>query len=63
MRLCLYVRKKPYLCSTKHKDIAMVTIQFINAKGQGQMTVNDFQKENAINSLLAVGYAILKINK
>ena len=41
----------------------MVTIKFINAKGQGQMTVNDSQKNNAINSLLAVGYAILNINQ
>ena len=40
----------------------MVTIKFINDNGEGQMTVNDYQKENVINSLLAVGYAILKIN-
>ena len=40
----------------------MVTIKFINENGEGQMTVNDYQKENVINSLLAVGYAILKIN-
>ena len=40
----------------------MVTIKFINENGEGQMTVNDYQKENVINSLLAVGYGILKIN-
>ena len=40
----------------------MVTIKFINENGEGQMTVNDYQKDNVINSLLAVGYAILKIN-
>ena len=40
----------------------MVTIKFINENGEGQMTVNDYQKENVINSLLSVGYAILKIN-
>ena len=40
----------------------MVTIKFINAIGEGQMTVKDYQKENVIDSLLAVGYVILKIN-
>lgn len=40
----------------------MVTIKFINAKGQHQMTVSDSQKQNAINALLVLGYAILKIN-
>ena len=37
----------------------MVTIKFINVNGKGQMTV----KENVINSLLAVGYGILKIEQ
>lgn len=40
----------------------MVTIKFINVNGKGQMTVKDSQKENVINSLLAVGYGILKSN-
>ena len=40
----------------------MVTIKFINAKGQGQMTITASQKENVIASLLAVGYVILQIN-
>ena len=46
----------------KIKDIAMVTIKFINAKGQGQMTITASHKENVIASLLAVGYVILQIN-
>lgn len=41
----------------------MVTIKFINVNGKGQMTVKDSQKENVINSLLAVGYGILKIGQ
>ena len=41
----------------------MVTIKFINANGKGQMTVKDSQKENVVNSLLAVGYCILKIEQ
>lgn len=41
----------------------MVTIKFINVNGKGQMTVKDSQKENVINSLLAVGYGILKIEQ
>ena len=40
----------------------MVTINFINAKGQHQLTVSDSQKKNAINTLLVLGYVILKIN-
>jgi hypothetical protein len=39
----------------------MVTIKFINVNGKGQMTVQDNQKENVINSLLAVGYGILSV--
>lgn len=39
----------------------MVTIQFINSNGQGQMTVKASQKDNVIASLLSVGYVILKI--
>lgn len=39
----------------------MVTIKFIDLSGKGQMTIKESQKENAINSLLAVGYSILKI--
>lgn len=39
----------------------MVTIKFINVNGKSQITVKDLQKENVINSLLAVGYGILKI--
>lgn len=35
----------------------MVTIKFINVNGK------DSQKENVINSLLAVGYGILKIEQ
>lgn len=45
----------------KIKDIAMITIKFIDINGQGQMTVSDSQKDNVINSLLAVGYVILDI--
>lgn len=41
----------------------MVTIKFINLDGKGQMTVKDSQKENVIDSLLAVGYCILSIEK
>lgn len=41
----------------------MITIKFINGNGQGQMTVSDYQKDNVINSLLAVGYVILEINQ
>ena len=41
----------------------MVTIKFINVNGKGQMTVKDSQKENVVNSLLAVGYGILKIEQ
>ena len=41
----------------------MCTIKFINVNGKGQMTVKDCQKENVINSLLAVGYGILKIEQ
>ena len=41
----------------------MVTIKFINVNGKGQMTVKESQKENVINSLLAVGYGILKIEQ
>lgn len=39
----------------------MVTIKFINVNGKCQMTVQDNQKENVINSLLAVGYGILSV--
>ena len=39
----------------------MFTIKFINVNGKGQMTVQDNQKENVINSLLAVGYGILSV--
>lgn len=38
----------------------MITIKFINENGKGQITVKESQKENVINSLIAVGYAILK---
>lgn len=60
--------KKSYLCSrklkVKHLNYKiMVTIKFINVNGKGQMTVKDSQKENVINSLLAVGYGILKIEQ
>ena len=41
----------------------MVTIKFINVNGKGQMTVKESQKENVINSLLAVGYGILSIEQ
>lgn len=41
----------------------MVTIKFINEQGKGQMTVKESQKENVINSLLALGYGILKIEQ
>jgi hypothetical protein len=41
----------------------MVTIKFINVNGKGQMTVKDSKKENVINSLLALGYGILKIEQ
>ena len=41
----------------------MVTIKFINEDGKGQITVKESQKENVINSLLAVGYGILKIEQ
>lgn len=41
----------------------MVTIKFINLKGKGQMTIKESQKENVINSLLAVGYGILSIEQ
>ena len=40
----------------------MVTIKFISANGQHQLTVSDSQKNNAINTLLVLGYVILKIN-
>lgn len=41
----------------------MVTIKFINENGKGQITVKEIQKEDVINSLLAVGYGILKIEQ
>ena len=41
----------------------MITIKFINENGKGQITVKGSQKENVINSLLAVGYGILKIKQ
>ena len=41
----------------------MITIKFINEEGKGQMTVKESQKEKVINSLLAVGYGILKIEQ
>lgn len=41
----------------------MITIKFINEQGKGQMTVKESQKENVINSLLALGYGILKIEQ
>lgn len=41
----------------------MVTIKFINLNGKGQMTVKESQKENVINSLLAVGYSIIKVEQ
>nr|DAW64992.1 MAG TPA: hypothetical protein [Microviridae sp.] len=41
----------------------MITIKFINENGKGQITVKESQKENVINSLLAVGYGILKIEQ
>lgn len=41
----------------------MVTIKFINENGKGQMTIKESQKEDVINSLLAVGYGILKIEQ
>lgn len=41
----------------------MITIKFINENGKGQITVKESQKENVINSLIAVGYAILKIEQ
>lgn len=48
----------------KHLNIEiMVTIKFINEKENGQITVKESQKENVINSLLAVGYGILKIEQ
>lgn len=41
----------------------MITIKFINENGKGQVTVKESQKEDVINSLLAVGYGILKIEQ
>lgn len=41
----------------------MITIKFINEKGKGQMTIKESQKEEVINSLLAVGYGILSIEQ
>ena len=41
----------------------MITIKFINENGKGQMTIKESQKESVINSLLAVGYGILKIEE
>lgn len=41
----------------------MVTIKFMDVNGKGQITVKDYQKEEVINSLLAVGYVILKIEQ
>lgn len=41
----------------------MVTIKFINENGHGQVTVKDSLKESVINSLLATGYGILKIEQ
>lgn len=41
----------------------MVTIKFINLNGKGQMTVKESQKENVINSLLSIGYSILKVEQ
>jgi hypothetical protein len=41
----------------------MITIKFINENGKGQITVKESQKEDVINSLLAVGYGILKIEQ
>lgn len=41
----------------------MVTIKFINVNSKGQMTIKDSQKEDVINSLLALGYGILSIEK
>ena len=63
------MKKSPYLCnviqkmSLTIKNKIMVTIKFINVNGKGQMTVKDSQKENVINSLLAVGYGILGIEQ
>lgn len=41
----------------------MVVIKFINENGKGQMAIKESQKEDVINSLLAVGYGILKIEE
>ena len=41
----------------------MVTIKFTSANHQGQITIASSQKENVINSLLSVGYVILKIEQ
>lgn len=41
----------------------MVTIKFINVNDKGQITIKDSQKEDVINSLIAVGYFILSIEK
>lgn len=63
------MKKSPYLCTVIQKISLtikikiMVTIRFINVNGKGQMTVKDSQKENVINSLLAVGYGILGIEQ
>lgn len=41
----------------------MITIKFIDEEGKGQITVKNSLKENVINSLIAVGYVILKIEE
>lgn len=41
----------------------MITIRFINVDGEGQVTVKKSQQESVIDSLLAVGYGILKIEE
>ena len=39
----------------------MTTIKFIKSGHKGQMTVENSKKNEVINSLLAVGYAIVNI--
>lgn len=57
------IDKRKVLLQKQLNIKVMVTIKFINTNGKGQITVKDSQKEDVINSLLAVGYGILKIEQ
>ena len=41
----------------------MITIEFINENGKGNITVKKSQKEYVLECLLGVGYGILKIEE